>query len=60
MTRHRKNKNQHDEFHEDLAKIADFVHDRLGNVEEPTGLNNTIEEYSQHKGKDEGNNRKKN
>ena len=34
-----------DEFYEGIAQVADFVHDRLGNVEEPTGLNNTVEEY---------------
>lgn len=38
-------KDNEDEFYEDIAEAADFVHDRLGNVEEPTGLNNTVEEY---------------
>lgn len=40
----------HHEFYEGMARVADFVHDRLGNVEEPTGLNNRVEEYVKNRG----------
>jgi uncharacterized UPF0160 family protein len=48
-----KNKNDDDEFYEEIAEAADFVNDRLDNFVAPTALNNTVEEYAQgEKGKD--------
>lgn len=39
--------------YEQIAEVAGFIHDRLGNVEDPTGLNNTVEEYAKHEGEQE-------
>ncbi|GIQ71138.1 hypothetical protein [Xylanibacillus composti] len=40
-------------FFEEIAEVADFIHDRLGDVEDPTGLNNTVEEYAEHENQEE-------
>lgn len=45
MSENKKNENDNNEIYEDIAQAADFVHDRLDNIVEPTALNNTVEEY---------------
>lgn len=35
-----------EEVYEGVAKAANFVNERLGNADAPTGLNNTVEEYA--------------
>ncbi len=34
-------------FYEEMAEIADFIHDRIGADGQPLGFNNTPEEYAE-------------